>query len=156
MNSLWKHLKIWMCNSYGSWEINLIIWHTVPCFHFHSFTISVKSKVLFSTILGPQVPDGWYPSNMICICFHLSWHLCVHISVSAPILVKTMSQKFHGFWAKSFGDAAKHCWYHNDGINLIINTGEGNLFSVFLMMLPKHVHKDRNSQRRLKSSICFV
>ena len=64
-------------------------------------------------------------------------------SVSARTSLKTISQKFQGFWAKSFGDAAKYCRFHNDSINVIKNTVEGNKFSVFLMMLQKHVHVDR-------------
>ena len=72
------------------------------------------------------------------IRFLLPCHCCVHISVSARISIKTISQKFQGFWAKRFGDAAKDCWSHNDSINLIKNTGEGNWFSVILMMLSKH------------------
>ena len=33
--------------------------------------------------------------------------ILVPTSFSALISIKTMSQKSHGFWAKSFGDAAK-------------------------------------------------
>ena len=40
--------------------------------------------------------------------------ISVVTSVSARISIKTISQKFQGFWAKRFGDAAKHCWFHND------------------------------------------
>ena len=114
MNSLRKHFKICMCGSYDSLEVNLTIWHTVPRFLFHSFTTSVKAKVLFSTVLALHVTDGWYLSKMVSMYFRLSWHPSVHISVSAPISIKTVSQKFHGFWAKSFGGAAKYCWYPND------------------------------------------
>ena len=77
-------------------------------------------------------------------------------SVLAWISIKTISQKFQGFWAKSFDDAAKHCWFHDDNINLIKNIVEGNLFSVFLMMLTKHVHINWNLQWRLKSSVSFI
>ena len=137
-------------------EINLTIWNTVPCLHFHSFAISVEWKVLFSAVLELHVTNGWYLSNMVSIRFPLLCHCCVHISVSARISIKTISQKFQGFWAKPFGDAAKDCWSHNDSINLIKNTDEGNWFSVFLMMLTKHVHMGRNFQRILKSSISFI
>ena len=156
MNSLWIQFKICMCISYDSWEINLTQWHTVSRFHVHSFTISVKSKVLFSAVCGLHVTDGWFLSNMVSICLRLSWHPCFNISVPAPISIKTMSQKFHCFWGKGFCDAAKYCWCHNDSMHFMKNKGEGNLFSVFLMMLPKHVHTDRNLQWRLKSSISFI
>ena len=38
-------------------------------------------------------------------------------SVSERISTKIISQKFQGFWGKTFGDAAKYCWFHNDSIN---------------------------------------
>ena len=125
-------------------------------FHFHLFAISVEWKVHFSAVLELHVTNGWYLCNMVSIRFPLPCHCCVYISVSARISIKAISQRFQGFWAKRFGDAAKDCWSHNDSINLIKNTGEGNWFSVFLMILPKHVHMGRNFHRILKSSISFI
>ena len=156
MNSLGIYFEICMCSYEDNWEIDLTIWNAVPCPHFYSFAISVKWKVLFSAVLELHVTNGWYLSNMVSICFPLPYHCCVHISVSPRISRKTISQNFQGFWAKRFGDAAKNCWFHNDSINLIKNTGEGIWFSVFLMMLPKHIHMGRNFQRILKSSISFI
>ena len=156
MNSLWKYFKICICSPQDNLEINLTIWNTVSCLHFHSFAISVEWKVLFSAVLELHVTNAWYLSNMVSICFPLPCYWCVHISVSARISIKTISEKFQSFWAKRFGDAAKDCWSHNDSINLIKNTGEGNWCSVFLMMLPKHVHMGWNFQRISKSSISFI
>ena len=113
-------------------------------------------EVLFSAVLELHATNGWYLSNMVSIRFPLPYHCCVHISISARILIKTISQRFQSFWVKRFGCTAKDCWFHNDCINLFKNTGEGNWFSVFLMTLPKHVHMGRNFQRILTSSISLI
>ena len=137
-------------------EINLTVWTTAPCLHFHSFAISMEWKVLFSAVLELLVTNDWYLSNMVSIRFPLLCYCCVHISVLAQISIKTISEKFQGFCVKRFGDAAKDCWSYNDSIILIKNTNKGKCFSVFLMMLPKHVYMGRNFQRILKSSIGFI
>ena len=155
MNSLWKHFKICMCSSYDNWEI---IWQYDTLF---LVSTSIRSQFqwnrkYFSAAfldymwLMVDISVTWFSFAFACPAIPL------FTSVSAPISTKAMLQEFHGFWAKSFVDAARYCWYHNDSINLIKNTGEGNWFSVFLMMLPKHVHIDQNLQRRLKSSISFI
>ena len=51
-------------------------------FHFHSFIISVKSKVLFGAVLELHVTDGWYLSEILPICFRLPCHPCAHICFS--------------------------------------------------------------------------
>ena len=128
-----------------------------PCFSLplpfvHNFS---EIESTFQRCSGITRDCGWYLSKMLPICFRLLCHPCAYICFSTDFN-KTISQKFQGFWAKRFGDAAKYCWFHNDSINLIKNTVEGNYFSVFLMMLPKHVPIDRNLQRKLKSSIPFI
>ena len=133
MSSLWKNFKICMCRSYDNWEINLTQWYTVFCFYFHSFTISMKSKVLFSAVLGLHVTDASYFSKMVPICFRLPCHHCALICFSTDFN-KKISQKYQSFWAKCFGDTAKYFWFHNNSINLIKNTDEGNQFSSFLMI----------------------
>ena len=92
---------------------------------------------------------------MVPIRFHLPWHPCAHICFSTDV-TKNYLTEISGFLGKKFGDAAKYCRFHNDSINVIKNTVEGNKFSVFLMMLQKRVHVDRNLQWRLKSSILFI
>ena len=62
----------------------------------------------------------WFPSAFVYAA------ISVLTSVSARISIKTISQKFQGFQAKRFGDAAKHCLFDNGSINLIKNTVEGN------------------------------
>ena len=97
---------------------------------------------VLNVVLELHMTNGWYLSNMVSIWFPFPCYCCVHVSVSARISIKI--------------DAAKDCWFYNNRMHLIKNTGEGNWFSDFLLMLPKHVHVVWNFQSILKSNISFV
>ena len=71
----------------------------------------------------------WLMIDISVKCFPFAFAypaIPVLTSVSVRISIKTNSQKFQSFWIKSFGDAAKYCWFHNSSINLIKNTVKGN------------------------------
>ena len=94
-----------MCNSREKWKIKFTIWHALIHLNLRSFTISVKSRVVFrcSDITWPA-PDSFF----VCLM-----KIGVRIVLLTRILVilKTMSKKFHGLYAKSFCDSAKDRYF---------------------------------------------
>lgn len=71
---------------------------------------------------------------MVSICFCLSFHPCVHISISARAWIRTILQKYQTFCAKSLCGVAKKSSFFNSSITLIKDTGEENWFSVFTIV----------------------
>lgn len=61
------------------------------------------------------------------------------------VLIKTASNKFFKFCAKSFSDSVRYRYLFRFHVsrNIFMNTSEGNWFLILLIMLPKHVHMSR-------------
>ena len=118
MNSLWKYFRICMCSPYDSWEINLkydtlFLASTSILSQFQWNREYFSAPFLDYTWLMVDILVTWFP-----FAFAYPGNPVFASLFSAAISIKTMSQKFHGFWAKSFYDATKYCWYHNGRINI--------------------------------------
>ena len=121
---------------------NSNLFFTVTFFYsLSSFTLA--SRLLVLVVLDNDIKKIQSEKGMIC-------------DLALERRIKTISQKFRGFWEKGFSDAVKDCWFYNDSINLIKNTEKGNWFCIFLMMLPKHGHMGPNFHWRLKSIKSFI
>ena len=96
---------------------------------------------------------SWSMANSLNLFQERTWDLC---NIYNGALVKIIKDSWNPLTIVTTSSTLNVAGIHNDSINLIKNAGEGNWFSVFLMMFPKHVHIDRNLQWRLKSSMSFI
>ena len=121
ISSQWKYFKICICCSWCKPDI-MTHCSSLPLPFIQNFS---KIESTFQRCSG----IAWLMVDITVKCFPFAFAypvIPVLTSVSARISGKTISQKFQGFWAKRFDDAAKYCWFHNGSINLVKNTVKGN------------------------------